>query len=160
MNQISQKVRTNLILRLVSNMESSRNKKNTTCYAWILFHSFSYPYSCTTIAPSHWAQHLNWTSAGRSKYVQTQSERQLDVHRTYRRILNVQWTFSLGAVPSGFISWCVLKLTIFSTLCDFLLRLALLLYVCASNWCKRQHISSMRKKKQSFRCKDTWKEKQ
>ena len=50
---------------------------------------------------SHWAQHLNWTSVGRSKYVKTQSERQLDVHWTYRRILNVQWTFSLGAVPSG-----------------------------------------------------------
>ena len=58
----------------------------------------------TFLYTPHWAhrtQHLNWTYTGRSKYVQTQSERQPDVHRTYRRILNVQWTFSLGAVPSG-----------------------------------------------------------
>ena len=53
------------------------------------------------LAISHWAQHLNWTSSGRSEYVCTSNGRPTDVQIKSEPILNVQWKFTLGAVPSG-----------------------------------------------------------
>ena len=50
---------------------------------------------------AYWAQYLNWRSRGRSKYVWMSSGRPADVQISSVRILNVHWTFSSGAVPSG-----------------------------------------------------------
>ena len=49
---------------------------------------------------THWAQHQDWTSSGRSKYVWTSCGRITHVQITYVRILNVQQTFSFGVVAS------------------------------------------------------------